>query len=280
MKRIVFTLGLALAMTAPAAAADKLKMIKLPPPAWRDADAENTMVIDTNQGRIILELVPQAAPQAVARLKRLTRMHFYDGLTFFRVIDDFMAQTGDPQNNGQGGSVLPNVPAEFGFKLGGGGVTVVDHPPGHDAGFIGALPVVAQPAAMAALMADGKITVHPTFCQGVVGMARAQDPDSANSQFFLMRQPRNNLDEKYAALGRVIVGEDVARAIKVGEPVADPQDRMTRVQILADIPDGVRPTVKVIDTKSRYFAELVNNTRLKVGDDFTVCDVEVAGQAK
>lgn len=280
MKRIVFTLGLALAMTAPAAAADKLKMIKLPPPAWRDADAENTMVIDTNQGRIILELVPQAAPQAVARLKRLTRMHFYDGLTFFRVIDDFMAQTGDPQNNGQGGSVLPNVPAEFGFKLGGGGVTVVDHPPGHDAGFIGALPVVAQPAAMAALMADGKITVHPTFCQGVVGMARAQDPDSANSQFFLMRQPRNNLDEKYAALGRVIVGEDVARAIKVGEPVADPQDRMTRVQMLADIPDGVRPTVQVIDTKSRYFAELVNNTRLKVGDDFTVCDVEVAGQAK
>jgi peptidylprolyl isomerase len=280
MKRIVLALSLALAVTAPAAAADKLKMIKLPPPAWRDADAENTMVIDTNQGRIILELVPQAAPQAVARLKRLTSMHFYDGLTFFRVIDDFMAQTGDPQNNGQGGSVLPNVPAEFSFKLGGRGVAVVDHPPGHDAGFIGALPVVAQPAAMAALMADGKITVHPTFCQGVVGMARAQDPDSANSQFFLMRQPRNNLDEKYAALGRVIVGEDVVRAIKVGEPVADPQDRMTRVQMLADIPDGVRPTVKVIDTNSRYFSEVVNNARLKIGDDFTVCDVEVAGQAK
>ncbi len=279
--RGMLALGLLLALVTSADAAKKPRMVKLPAPVWRDADAENTMVIDTNQGRIIVELVPEAAPQAAARVKQLVRMHVYDGLTFFRVIDDFMAQTGDPKNNGQGGSALPDIPGEFGFKLTpGSDLAVVDHPPGHDAGFIGALPVISQPTAMAALMADGKIAAHPTFCQGVIGMARAEDADSANSQFFLMRQARSNLDQHYAAFGRVIVGEEVVRAIKTGEPVPDPQDRMTRVQMLADIPEGVRPSVKVVDTKSAYFADLVNDTRIKLGDDFTLCDVEVAGQAQ
>jgi peptidylprolyl isomerase len=282
MKRIALALGLVLALTSVAHAGEKKpRLVKLPPAAWRDADAENTLVIDTNQGRIIVELVPEGAPQTAARVKQLVRMHFYDGLTFFRVIDDFMAQTGDPQNTGQGGSVLPNVPGEFTFKLGADSdLVVVDHPPGQDAGFIGPLPVISQPAAMAVLMADGKITAHPTFCAGVIGMARADDPNSANSQFFLMRQSRNALDAKYAAFGRVIVGEDVVRAIKAGEPVAAPQDSMQRVQMLADIPEGVRPTVRVIDTKSAYFAALVNNTRVKEGDDFSICDVDVAGTAK
>jgi peptidylprolyl isomerase len=278
MKRIVLTFAALLALAGPAAAA---AAEKLPPPAWRDADAENTLVIDTNQGRIIVELVPQLAPQTVGRIKQLTRMHFYDGLTFFRVIDDFMAQTGDPRNNGQGGSVLPDIPGEFTFKMTPGpDFVVVAHPPGQDAGFMGAVPVISQPAAVAALMADGKVAAHGTFCQAVIGMARADAPDSANSQFFLMRQPHIALDTHYAAFGRVIVGEDVVRAIKTGEPVPDPQDKMLRVQMLADIPDGVRPSVKVVDTKSDYFKALVAKTRATVGEGFSLCDVEVAGQAK
>ncbi|MDR3512883.1 MAG: peptidylprolyl isomerase [Caulobacteraceae bacterium] len=277
MKRLVLSLAALLAAATPALAAEK----PLPAAAWRNADAENTLVIDTNQGRIIVELVPEAAPDSVARVKQLARTHFYDGLTFFRVIDDFMDQTGDPRNNGQGGSVLPNVKGEFTFKLApNSSLTVVDHPQGQDAGFIGALPVLAQPAAMAALMVDGRVTAYPTFCQGVIGMARAEDPDTANSQFFLMRQPRSSLDQHYAAFGRVIVGEDVVRLIKTGEPVPDPQDRMTRVQVLADIPEGVRPTVKVVDAKSAYFKALVARTRAEEGEGFSLCDIDVAGQAK
>jgi peptidylprolyl isomerase len=277
MKRIVLSLVAALALAAPAVAAEK----PLPPPVWREADAENTLVIDTNQGQVIVELVPQVAPLSVARVKQLARMHFYDGLTFFRVIDDFMAQTGDPRNTGQGGSVLPDLKGEFTFKMGAGdGMAVVDHPPGHDAGFIGALPVISQPAGMAALMVDGRITAHPTFCQGVIGMARAESEDSANSQFFLMRQQHTALDTHYTAFGRVLVGLSAVRAIKVGEPVPDPQDRMVRVQVLADIPEGVRPSVKVVDTRSPYFAALVARTRAEVGDAFTLCDVEVAGKTK
>lgn len=276
MKRFVLSLAAMLIAATPAFAEKPL-----PPVAWRNVDPENTLVIDTNQGRIIVELVPEVAPQSVERVKQLARTHFYDGLTFFRVIDDFMDQTGDPKNNGQGGSVLPNLPGEFTFKIGpGGDFTVVDRPPGQDEGFVGPMPVIAQPAAMAALMADGRVNAHPTFCQGVVGMARAEDPNSANSQFFLMRQPHTALDAHYAAFGRVIVGEDVVRQIKTGEPVPDPQDRMTRVQVLADIPEGVRPQVKVVDTSSAYFKDLVARTRAQEGEAFSLCDVDVAGQAK
>jgi peptidylprolyl isomerase len=282
----LFVLALALVLTAASPAVARKKPVKadrpapLPAPVWRAVDPEHTLVIDTNKGRIIAELTPQAAPQSVARIEQLVRMHFYDGLSFFRVIDDFMDQTGDPHNAGDGGSVLPNVPGEFDFKLSPGQIAVIDHPPGQDAGFLGALPVYSQPAAMGLLMADGKISAHITFCSGVFGMARADNPNSGNSQFFMMRQPRNALDEHYAAFGRVVVGEDVVRSIKTGEPVADPQDRMTRVQMLADMPEGVRPTVRVIDTKSAYFTALVSKSRADVGDSFGLCDVEVAGEAK
>lgn len=277
MKRLVLSLAALLLAATPALALEK----PLPPPVWRDVDPENTLVIDTNQGRIIVELTPEVAPQSVARVKQLARMHFYDGLTFFRVIDDFMDQTGDPQNTGEGGSVMANVPAEFTFKLGAkNDLTVVQRLPGQDAGFIGALPVLAQPAAMSALTLDGRIDAYPTFCQGVLGMARADDPNSANSQFFLMRQAHTALDSHYTAFGRVIAGEDVVRQIKVGEPVAQPQDRMTRVQVLADIPVGVRPTVRVVDTTSTYFKDLVARRKAEVGDGFSVCDVEVASQVK
>jgi peptidylprolyl isomerase len=280
MKRIVLGFALLLALAGSASAAKEPKAVKLPPVVWRDADAENTMVIDTNQGRVFVELVPSLAPQSVARVKQLVRMHFYDGLTFFRVIDDFMAQTGDPSNNGQGGSVLPNVPDEFSIRIGPGGMTTVNRAGGQEIGFIGAVPMVSQPSAMAALMVDGKVSAHPSFCAGVIGMAKTEDPNSGNSQFFLMRQSRPSLDAKYTAFGRVIVGEGIVRSIKVGEPVPPPQDQMTRVQMLADIPDGVRPSVKVVDTASPYFAAVVNNLRVSEGEDFSVCDLDVAGQAK
>jgi peptidylprolyl isomerase len=281
MKRIFLALGLLLALTAPADAARKPKApAKLPPVAWRDVDAENTLVIDTNQGRIIAELYPQVAPQAVARVKQLARQHFYDGLTFFRVISGFMAQTGDPQNTGQGASVLPNLPAEFSFKMASnGGMTVVNHAEGWDEGFIGLMPIMSQPAALGALTIDGRIGAHPTFCSGVLGIARADDPNSGNSQFFFMRDTRPNLDTKYTAFGRVLSGQDLVRQIKVGEPVPAPQDAMQRVQVLADIPEGVRPSVRVADTHSAYFTALIAKMKAE-GYGLDLCDVQFAVDAK
>ena len=248
---------------------------------WRPIDAANTLVIDTNKGRVLVELYPDAAPNTVARLETLARRGFYNGLTFFRVIDGFMDQTGDPKNTGEGGSDLPNLPAEFTFRLAPGPdypVQVVA-PAGGDAVFYKALPTLTQPAAMAALTADGRVDASGMFCPGVIGMARAEDIASGNSQFFLMRGEKIELDGAYTAFGRVVVGQDVVDAIKTGEPVADPQDRMTKVQILADMPEGQRPQVEVIDTKSAYFAGLVAQAKASKGEEFDPCDVAVQSRA-
>ena len=251
------------------------------PGDWRPADAENTLVIDTNQGRIIVEMIPLAAPKSVAQLKTLTRQHFYDGQTFFRVIDDFMDQTGDPKNTGEGGSSLPNVPAEFTFRRGPADpMAVIERPEGLEVGFIGALPVASQPIGQAVLTVDGKVTAGGLFCPGVLGMARANDPDSANSQFFLMRASHEQLNGRYTAFGRVLAGEDVVKRIKVGEPAPAPQDRMLKVQVLADMPAAERPNVRVVDTRSAYFTGLAAQAKAAGGAGYSICNLEVPAEVK
>jgi peptidylprolyl isomerase len=275
--------GLAVVAVAAKPPPPKAIEAKAPVPTaadWRAPDLANTMVIDTNKGRIVLELYPTIAPISVARLETLTRNHTYDGLNFFRVIDGFMDQTGDPMNNGEGGSALPDIKAEFHFKTAPGFPVVVHPDGGGDAGFIGVMPVVSQPAALAALTSDGRVEASVLFCPGVVGVARANEPDSGNSQFFLMRGTKLELDEKYTALGRVIAGQDVVDAIKTGEPPEPPRDRMIKVQMLADMAPADRPTVKVIDTKSAYFAALARHEQSAKGDGFSPCDLTVASTGK
>ena len=86
------------------------------PRNWRQVDPENTLYIDTVHGRIVIELYPEIAPRHVERIRTLTRLGFYDGLTFHRVVDDFMAQTGDPLGTGEGASSLPDLREEFMFR--------------------------------------------------------------------------------------------------------------------------------------------------------------------
>src|SRR5262245_29437498 len=153
------------------------------------ADPQNTLLIDTKYGRIVIKLRNDLAPKHVERIKTLAREKYYDNVPFHRVIEGFMAQTGDGQNkNGTGGSKYPNLPAEFS---------------------------------------------NVPFKRGVVGMARAQDPNSANSQFFIMYADGGFLNGKYTVVGEVVSGMDVVDKIKKGEPVIDP-DRMVKVQVAAD----------------------------------------------
>ncbi|WP_420822598.1 peptidylprolyl isomerase [Sphingomonas flavalba] len=152
-------------------------------------DPQNIWVLDlSNGGRIRMLLRPDKAPNHVERIKTLTRRGFYNGLTFHRVIDGFMAQGGDPEGTGAGGSDLPDMKAEFN-----------DMP----------------------------------HVRGAVSAARAQDPDSANSQFFIMLMPRLQLDGKYTVFGRVISGMDAADRIEKGEPPMNPT-RILRAWIEAD----------------------------------------------
>ena len=177
----LFMAGLAAAQTPPAEPARPTPAIV--PPALTP---ENTWNLDLSTGgRVVIQLRPDAAPNTVERIRTLTRQGFYNGLTFFRVIEGFMAQGGDPQNNGTGGSTLPNLNAEISGLL---------------------------------------------HVRGAVAMARAQDMNSANSQFYLMFVPRMQMDTQYSVFGRVVSGMNFVDAIERGEPPMAPS-RILRASI-------------------------------------------------
>jgi peptidylprolyl isomerase len=278
MKSVVLLLLTATLVVGPAATS-ALAQVKAPAlPAnltWRDPDPENILVVETNRGTIISELYPQVAPISVLRIKTLTRQKLFDGLEFFRVIEGFMDQTGDPLNTGEGGSTLPDVKAEFSFRR---GADVQETPVASakpNTGFIGVMPVNGQSNAMMALSADGKAQTQGLFCAGTLGIARAQDPDSGNSQFFFMRSANEGLNTKYTPFGRVVQGMDAVKSIKTGEPVAPPHDKMIRVRLLADIPMAERPKIKVMDTSTPAFTAYTDGLRTKAGAAyFDVCDVD------
>ncbi len=297
MKRLVLTLAILAALGASAAAPEALaqanrRLPQAPPPPppppppgpadWRMPDPENLLVIDTSKGRVVVELAPFAAPAHVERIKVLARQKFYDGLEFFRVVDGFMDQTGDPKNDGTGQSELPDLQAEFMWRRAPGtddfvnAGTVISS----ETGFIGSLPVYSQMSMMAPLTADGKVQAWAAFCPGVVGAARSGDPNSANSQFFLMRDHYPSLEKTYTGYGRVLTGMNVVRAIKVGEPVAPPRDTLTTVRVAADLPEAERPKIRVIDTKSAWFKQHMAEIFTDRGLVFTPCAVDLPVEAR
>lgn len=151
------------------------------------ANPEDTLIIETSKGNVVVEMRPDLAPNHVARVKELARQGFYDGVTFHRVIEGFMAQTGDPTGTGAGGSGQ-KLAAEFN----------------------------AEP-----------------HTRGAVSMARAQSPDSADSQFFICFDDATFLDRKYTVWGRVIEGMENVDQINRGEPPANP-DKIVSVKVAAD----------------------------------------------
>jgi len=250
--------------------------------AWRTVAPENLLVIDTSKGRILVELAPELAPGHVERIRLLAGRGFYDGQFWHRVIDQFMAQTGDPLGNGEGQSPYPDLKAEFTFRRDAQTpFTAVAAPAGAVVGFLHSLPVQTQPDAVMATTADKKVHAWGLYCPGVAGMARDEAPDSANSQFFLMRQPYPSLDKRYTIWGRVISGLDVVRALKFSPNpdgiVSDP-DRMTRVRVASELPAAERPTARVLDTASPQFRALAEAARQAKGADFSVCDIDLPVQ--
>jgi peptidylprolyl isomerase len=183
MRRIVFAVLGILLLSVPALAQAQQSASPVP-----IRDPENTLFMDLKYGRVVIALRPDLAPHHVARIKQLVRQHFYDGSVFHRVIDGFMAQTGDPTGTGRGGS---------GQKL------------------------------------KAEFSQEP-YVRGTVGMARAQDPDSADSQFFIMFARTPSLDGQYTVWGRVISGMEFVDKIKRGEPPSDP-DRIIKMQVAADV---------------------------------------------
>lgn len=158
------------------------------------ADPENTLYLDLKDGRVVIEMYPDKAPEHVKRIKELTRAGFYDGIVFHRVIAGFMAQTGDPTGTGMGGSDKPDLKAEFN---------------------------------------------NEPHSRGAVSMARANDPNSANSQFFIVLADSNFLDNQYTVWGRVSSGMEFVDKIKKGDSndngaVSNP-DKIVKMQVAADV---------------------------------------------
>jgi peptidylprolyl isomerase len=152
------------------------------------ADTENTLILETTQGPVTIEMRPDLAPGHVEHIKKLVREGFYDGIVFHRVIEGFMAQTGCPNGTGTGGSSYPNLKAEFNKE---------------------------------------------PHVRGTASMARAANPDSANSQFFICFDDAAFLNGQYTVWGKVTSGMENVDKIKRGEPVKNP-DKIVKAHIAAD----------------------------------------------
>ena len=151
-------------------------------------DPENTLLLDTDAGRVTIRLRPDLAPQHVARIKELAREGFYDGVLFHRVIPGFMAQGGCPNGTGMGGSSKPNLPAEFSRE---------------------------------------------PHVRGVCSMARTNNPNSANSQFFICFDDATVLDGQYTVWGEVTEGMEHIDALPKGEPPRAP-GKIVSMKVAAD----------------------------------------------
>lgn len=242
-----------------------LLLVGAAPPAWRAADPARLLVIDTNRGRIVIEMEPRVAPKAVERVGLLARRGTYDGLLFHRVIDRFVAQTGNPNNRDGGGTELPDLKPEFWVRgPAASEVTWVRHTNDGREGVIGSLPIAKG--------ADPQIPAWVAHCPGMVGMGRQADPNSANSEIYIMRGSARGLDHNYTLFGRVLAGQAVVESLTVGEPPAKP-DRMIRVRSAVDLPAADRPRLEVMDVTSRQYARFAAAQRRSHGDRLSVCDL-------
>jgi cyclophilin family peptidyl-prolyl cis-trans isomerase len=203
--------GLAKDKTPPAPAAPVLSAVINPDPT---VEPENILALDlSNGGRVLIRLMPAWAPGHVERIKTLVGQGFYNRIIFHRVIDGFMAQTGDPTGTGQGGSPLPDLKAEFNY-----------------------IPHV----------------------RGSVSMARTDQPDTANSQFFIVFYPRFALDHRYTNFGRVIAGIDHVDAIERGEPPANPT-KIVQASLLSE--GKPRPPAPAATAPSAISAEMLSSSK-------------------
>ena len=246
-----------------------------PAPDWLPLDPQNTLVIETTRGRMVVAMAPVLAPLAVARVKRLAREGVYDGLLFHRVIEGFVDQTGNPNNRDGGTSAYPDLPAEFSARLPAGTpLTVAVRRADGIEGFVGAVPVAGVSAAEQGLGGDRRPRVWGAYCEGVAGMGRQAGVDTANSEIFFMRAPARRLDHDYAVWGRVVDGLEAVRAIKVGEPPPDP-DRMLRVRLAADLAAGERPRLEVANPAGPAFQARAAALKARLGAAFSVCDLPI-----
>lgn len=225
---------------------------------WREVDPENLVVMDIKYGRVLIELAPAFAPKHAERFRALVRAKFYDGQTFYRVIDGFVAQGGIGEGDDKKSPEWPSLKAEF------------DRPISHDLQFkpLGSSDLFAREVGhtdgfpVGRDWDEGKTWI--LHCPGTVAMARDNDPDTGGTEFYVpIGQGPRRLDRNLTAFGRVLDGMQYLQKLTRGDPkvdsgvIKDPSQRdpIVRVQMAADMPSAERPRVQVMDTMSKGFDE-------------------------
>lgn len=250
------------------------------PANWRLVDPQNLLDFTIKRQDVLIELRPDMAPKHIEQIRKIARDGNYNLLPFHRVIDDFMAQGGEVSAVYMMDKPYPTIKAEFTFQRDPKTQPVQwfgKTPEGDGLGYYQGFIVRGQPDEAAGLMADGKVKTWALHCPGITSMARTNDPDSADTQFFLMRHSHASLDSQYTIWGRAVQGLDIIRGIKAGKDEDDGRispgeaDKLSKAQIVADIPAYKRPTVYVMRTDGPLFAKQLAAAKANVPAD--VCDL-------
>jgi peptidylprolyl isomerase len=256
-------------------------------PTWREVDPENLVFVELFEGEVVLELNPQFAPKTVAQFRKLVQDQFYDGLSFYRVIDGFVAQGGDGSDLGEL-SLVPMIDAEFEREMDANiefsRVQRTDLY-ADETGFVNGF---------AAARSLSENTIWLTHCPGVVAMARNDNPDSSRTDFyFVIGQSPRYLDRNMNVFARVIEGMEVVQQIKRGPANQNGifQDdtspsRIRRMHLASDIPKSERKTAFVVDTNSKGFEQYLKERRNRTQKFFhnkppevlDICQVPVASR--
>ena len=245
-----------------------------PPQAWRNVDPDNLVLIDTKYGQVAVELAPDFAPKHAERLKALIRAHFYDGLSFYRVIDGFVAQggigegTASTKDHPDAAKDLttkwPLLKAEFDRPIGN---SLAFTPLGNAdlmaplVGFENGFAVARSPKA------HREWLIH---CPGTFAFARDNAPDTASTEFYIViGQAPRRLDRDLTAFGRVLSGMQYLQKLERGDPEVDSgvigdvskRDPIVKMQLASDLPAEQRPAFQVLRTESKSFADAVELRR-------------------
>jgi cyclophilin family peptidyl-prolyl cis-trans isomerase len=245
------------------------------PQMWREVEPQNLLYLKTLHGITLIEMAPGFAPNHVQRMRELASSAYFVGLPFHRVLKNFMAQAGDPKLVKRPEPTTPTLKGEFKFRRAlGQKMTVVGEDRSANTGFVDGFPMASQPDALAMMTADGKVWAWGLQCPGAAAMARTNDPDSANAQFYITTGYPDWLNAKYTVWGRVRAGQEAVKQIKLGEP-AYPPDMIDGLALGSEMPADQRARVWVLRTDSAAFTTYLNAQKNKDGNLPQICKISV-----
>ena len=229
------------------------------PSDWRTLDPENLLYIELERGRVVVALSGELAQDHVAQVKTLAREGFYDGLSFYRVIEGFVAQGGDLFSDRDTGTAAETMKAEFDEPLTDAIVfTPLPDADGYAAriGFVDGLP--------AGVDAQGAAVWH-LHCAGAFAFGRNEGRDTAATEFYITLQPQRYLDRNLTVFGRVVEGMEHVQALRRVAPAQTPEgdlgETIVSIRIAADLPQGERKPLEMLDPSTQTFAAYVEARR-------------------